>query len=66
MPVLILQVLLALLGLTGTIWAWWANNTAQKKKAIEDEDKKIDSVTNADDTIVELDRLRNEPPSNRP
>lgn len=66
MTLLILQILLALLGLAGTLFAWWINNNSQKKQRISDEDKKIDSISNADDAIVEFDRLRNEPPSNRP
>jgi hypothetical protein len=62
----ILQIVLGLIGIMATLLAWWIKNDADKKKRISDEDAKIEAVSNADDTIVELDRLRNEPPTNRP
>lgn len=65
MTTLVLQILLAVIGLGVSVWAWWVKKQDSIKKAIDDEDKKINAVSNADDTIVELDRLRNEPPSNR-
>lgn len=65
MTVLILQILLAILGLGATVLTWWIKNNADKKKAIANEDKKIDVVSNADDVLIELDRLR-ESPTNRP
>lgn len=47
------------------LWTtWWINKNNSVKKAKDDEDKKIDSVSNADDILIELDRLR-EPPTNR-
>lgn len=51
---------LALLGVTA-----WVKRNDSKIKAKADEDKKIDSLSNADDILSELDRLRNEPPANR-
>lgn len=58
MAILILQVLLALLGLAATAFAWWMKNDADKKKRIDDEDKKIDSLNGADDIIRESGQLR--------
>lgn len=56
-----LQIILGLVGLASTVFIWWIKQDQDKKKVIEDEDKKIDAVSNADDTIVELDRLRHQP-----
>lgn len=62
----ILQILIAVLTLAASVFAWWVKKNADKQKRITDEDAKIEAVTNADSTIIELDRLRNEPPANRP
>lgn len=50
---LTLQIILAMLGLAATIFTWWMKNDADKKKAISDEDKRIDAVSNADDIMRE-------------
>ena len=37
-----------------------------RKKRLNAEDARIDSINNADGILSELDRLRNEPAANRP
>jgi hypothetical protein len=49
MTLVILQILLGIIGLAATVFAWWAKADADKKKAIADEDAKIDAANNADD-----------------
>tara|TARA_R110000868_G_scaffold410346_1_gene698059 strand:- start:2398 stop:2598 length:201 start_codon:yes stop_codon:yes gene_type:complete len=63
---LLLSIIGSVLTLAIVYFNWKSKNDADIKKAIADEDKKIDAITNADDTIVELDRLLNESPANRP
>lgn len=62
----ILTIIGSILTLAILIFKAVVDSNAVKKAQIDAEDKKIDSITNADDTIVELDRLRNEPAANRP
>lgn len=40
------------------VFQWWLKKNDDKKKAKDDEDKRIDAISNADDTLRELDRLR--------
>lgn len=58
MATLIIQLLLAALGLAATIFAWWMKNDADKKKAITDEDKEIDSANDANSLLRFFNRLR--------
>lgn len=60
-----IKLLIAIIGLAATIWSWWAKSDADKKKRQADEDAKIDKCANADDVLLELDRL-SQKPTNRP
>lgn len=51
MPELILNLLLACIGLGTTWFIWWIKNDAEKKKRIADEDAKIETFSNADDIM---------------
>ncbi len=64
-PGTILQLLVGLVALALLFLTWWIKNHDEIKKKVNDEDKKIDAVSDADDTLIELDRLR-QPPANRP
>lgn len=58
MAILILQLLVGLVALSATIWAWWTNNNNSKIKKVADEDAKIDSAHGADDIMRDSGELR--------
>ena len=66
MTATILSIILAAIGLATLIIKACLDKSKEKKEKQDAEDKRIDSISNADDTLAELDRLRNEPPANRP
>lgn len=55
---MILQLILASLGLATAVFMWWAKNDADKKKEIEDEDAKIDAANSITDFVHIDDELR--------
>lgn len=59
MATLVLQLLVGLVALAATIWAWWANANNAKNQRIADEDKKIDSANGADDIMRDSGELHN-------
>ena len=58
MTAIVLQILLTVVGLGASIFAWWIKQDADKKKKVSDEDKKIDDAVTSDDLLREFDKLR--------
>lgn len=58
MSLLILQIVLAVLGLAATLFTWWVKRDSDKKKVVDDEDKKIDAAKSFDDFVRIDDELR--------
>lgn len=65
MTATILSIIGGIITLAIMIFKWRMDKSNAKKEAQDAEDKKIDAVANADDVLLELDRLY-QPPANRP
>lgn len=55
----IVQLVCGIIALALVWTTWWMKRNDSRIKERDEEDKRIDATDNADDVLIELDRLRN-------
>lgn len=55
----LLKVIGATVVFAALVFKWWVDKNSAKQKRLDEIDKEIDGISSSDDTLRQLDKLRN-------